>query len=100
MKNKGLIKCGWRDSNPHALRHQILSLARLPITPHPHVTLKRNKNEGGDTNYAPRRIGTGDTNYTTSASSCKKGAQIYRLFADPITLFNKIEFSIKMGLIR
>ncbi len=27
--------CGWRDSNPHASRHQILSLARLPITPHP-----------------------------------------------------------------
>jgi hypothetical protein len=26
---------GWRDSNPHASRHQILSLARLPITPHP-----------------------------------------------------------------
>ncbi len=27
--------CGWRDSNPHASRHQILSLARLPISPHP-----------------------------------------------------------------
>ena len=27
--------CGWRDSNPHASRHQILSLAWLPITPHP-----------------------------------------------------------------
>ena len=32
-----LFLCGWRDSNPHASRHQILSLARLPITPHPHV---------------------------------------------------------------
>ena len=25
--------CARRDSNPHASRHQILSLARLPITP-------------------------------------------------------------------
>ncbi len=30
-------QCGWRDSNPHALRHQILSLARLPVPPHPRV---------------------------------------------------------------
>ena len=30
-----LLKCGWRDSNPHASQHQILSLAWLPITPHP-----------------------------------------------------------------
>lgn len=29
-------QCGWRESNPHARRHQILSLARLPIPPHPH----------------------------------------------------------------
>ncbi len=28
-------KCGWRDSNPHASRRQILSLVRLPISPHP-----------------------------------------------------------------
>ena len=28
------VLCAWRDSNPHAFRHQILSLARLPITPH------------------------------------------------------------------
>lgn len=27
--------CGWRDSNPHTLRRQILSLVRLPISPHP-----------------------------------------------------------------
>ena len=27
---------GRRDSNPHTLRHQILSLARLPISPRPH----------------------------------------------------------------
>jgi hypothetical protein len=26
---------GWRDSNPHTLRHQILSLTCLPISPHP-----------------------------------------------------------------
>jgi len=30
----GILLCAWRDSNPHAVRHQILSLARLPITPH------------------------------------------------------------------
>ena len=24
-------KCGWGDSNPHGFRHQILSLARLPL---------------------------------------------------------------------
>ncbi len=29
------VLCGRRDSNPHALRHQILSLARLPIPPRP-----------------------------------------------------------------
>lgn len=27
--------CGWRDLNSHEDFHQILSLARLPITPHP-----------------------------------------------------------------
>ena len=31
----GLFLCGWRDSNPHASRRQILSLIRLPISPHP-----------------------------------------------------------------
>ncbi len=31
--------CGWRDLNPHALRHQNLNLACLPISPHP----RRNK---------------------------------------------------------
>lgn len=29
------LMCGWRDSNPHAVKHQILSLACLPISPHP-----------------------------------------------------------------
>ena len=28
-------QCGWRDSNPHASRRQILSLVRLPISSHP-----------------------------------------------------------------
>ena len=28
-----LFQCARRDSNAHASRHQILSLARLPITP-------------------------------------------------------------------
>jgi hypothetical protein len=32
--------CGWRESNPHALRRQILSLVRLPIPPHPRIHLK------------------------------------------------------------
>lgn len=27
--------CGWKDLNLHALLHQILSLACLPISPHP-----------------------------------------------------------------
>ena len=27
--------CGWRGSNPHALRHRILSPACLPIPTHP-----------------------------------------------------------------
>ena len=26
---------GWRDSNPHAFRHNILSVTCLPISPHP-----------------------------------------------------------------
>ena len=30
-----LQQSGWRDSNPHALRHQILSLACLPVPAHP-----------------------------------------------------------------
>ena len=30
-----LHQSGWRDSNPHALRHQILSLACLPVSAHP-----------------------------------------------------------------
>ena len=25
------LQCGWGDSNPHGFRHQILSLARLPL---------------------------------------------------------------------
>lgn len=28
--------CGWEDLNLHAVGHQILSLACLPISPHPH----------------------------------------------------------------
>ena len=28
--------CGWRDSNSYTVRHQILSLACIPISPHPH----------------------------------------------------------------
>jgi hypothetical protein len=36
-----LYKCGWGDSNPHALRHQILSLARLPITTHPRIVRQK-----------------------------------------------------------
>ena len=32
-----MISYGWRDSNPHASRHKILSLACLPIPPHPHI---------------------------------------------------------------
>ena len=28
-----MVKCVWRDSNSHALRHQILSLGCLPISP-------------------------------------------------------------------
>ena len=33
------LTCGWRDSNPHALRRQILSLVCLPISPHPLVCI-------------------------------------------------------------
>ena len=43
---------------------------------------------------------SGDPNTPYPLVPVKKGAQIYRLFADPITLFNKIEFSFKMRLIR
>lgn len=31
--------CGRRDSNPHAVKRQILSLVRLPITPLPQLGL-------------------------------------------------------------
>ena len=33
--------CGWRDSNPHASRRQILSLVRLPISPRPQLVFKK-----------------------------------------------------------
>ena len=33
--NVFLQQSGWRDSNPHALRHQILSLVCLPVPAHP-----------------------------------------------------------------
>ena len=29
------MQCGRKDLNPHALRRQILSLVRLPISPRP-----------------------------------------------------------------
>ncbi len=32
--------CGWSDSNRHSSRNQILSLARLPVPPHPHIAIK------------------------------------------------------------
>ena len=32
--------CGWGDSNPHAVRHQILSLGCLPISTHPQVAVQ------------------------------------------------------------
>ncbi len=32
--------CGWSDSNRHSSRNQILSLARLPVPPHPHTAIK------------------------------------------------------------
>lgn len=35
-KSSGL--CGRGDSNPHAVRHQILSLACLPVSTRPHET--------------------------------------------------------------
>ena len=35
-KSSKVNLCARRDSNPHASRHQILSLARLPITPRAH----------------------------------------------------------------
>jgi hypothetical protein len=34
-----IFLCGRRDSNPHAVKRQILSLVRLPITPLPQLGL-------------------------------------------------------------
>ncbi len=43
------VKCGWGDSNPHAVRHQILSLGCLPISTHPHIAVaKIRKKFGGE----------------------------------------------------
>ncbi len=36
-------KCGRRESNPHTFRHQILSLACLPVSPRPQKSGKVNK---------------------------------------------------------
>ena len=38
-----VLKCGRRDSNPYAVRHQILSLGCLPIPTHPHGDAKIEK---------------------------------------------------------
>ena len=38
---------GWRDSNPQAFRRQILSLVRLPISPHPVKLLSSMSNNVG-----------------------------------------------------
>ena len=40
-KSSKVNLCARRDSNPHASRHQILSLARLPITPHAQIRMQR-----------------------------------------------------------
>ncbi len=40
--NGGIYKwCGWSDSNRHSFRNQILSLARLPVPPHPHTVIEQ-----------------------------------------------------------
>ena len=45
----GEFACGWGDSNPHAVRHQILSLGCLPISTHPHIAVaKKRKKFGGE----------------------------------------------------
>ncbi len=41
IKLTGLMQCGRRDSNPHAVKRQILSLVRLPITPLPQLGFLR-----------------------------------------------------------
>ena len=35
-----ILVCAWKDSNLHVVRHQILSLARLPIPPQAHKSSK------------------------------------------------------------
>ena len=43
--------CARKDSNLHVVRHQILSLARLPITPRARLDCKFNKKIGNSQNY-------------------------------------------------
>ena len=50
-KSSKVNLCARRDSNPHASRHQILSLARLPITPRAHCLGKRLQRYGKKMNY-------------------------------------------------
>ncbi len=33
------IWCGWSESNRHSFRNRILSPARLPVPPHPHISV-------------------------------------------------------------
>ena len=43
--------CGRRDSNPHGLLRQILSLVRLPISPRPHLFLKNSFKKGREDTF-------------------------------------------------
>ena len=44
-ENPASVPCGRRDSNPYALRHQILSLAWLPITTRPQTMVCKDKDK-------------------------------------------------------
>lgn len=50
---KGKIKCGERDLNPHPLRDQILSLARLPVSPSPQTNKRIKHAPSRDRTYDP-----------------------------------------------
>ena len=67
--------CGRRDSNPYALRHQILSLAWLPITTRPHI--KDNKNALQPFQHALyRSINVQRTNIVKKRTQCKRTCPI------------------------
>jgi hypothetical protein len=77
------LLCAWRDSNPHAFRHQILSLARLPITPHAQIFFFQA--ESLSATPAQRDCSRCCLNQTTGSRTITPHAQIFFFQAESLS---------------